>query len=116
METDVSGIADEDGLENATFSYQWISNDGTTDATYTLVAAYVGNTIKVKVTFTDDADNEETLTSAATAEVAAGGPTDPPGSPRKLTGTANSDGTVTLSWDAPNDDSVTGYQILRRRQ
>ena len=123
LETDVSGIADEDGLENATFSYQWISNDGTTDAdiqgetgaTYTLVAAYVGNTIKVKVTFTDDADNEETLTSAATAEVAAGGPTDPPGSPRKLTGTANSDGTVTLSWDAPNDDSVTGYQILRRR-
>ena len=58
------------------FSYQWISNDGTTDAdiqgetdaTYTLVAAYVGNTIKVKVTFTDDADNEETLTSAATAK------------------------------------------------
>ena len=123
LETDVSGIADEDGLENTTFSYQWISNDGTTDAdiqgetgaTYTLVAAYVGNTIKVQVTFTDDADNEETLTSAATAEVAAGGPTDPPGSPRKLTGTANSDGTVTLSWDAPNDDSVTGYQILRRR-
>ena len=75
----------------------------------------MGNTIKVKVTFTDDADNEETLTSAATAEVAAGGPTDPPGSPRKLTGTANPDGTVTLSWDAPNDDSVTGYQILRRR-
>ena len=75
----------------------------------------MGNTIKVKVTFTDDADNEETLTSPATAEVAAGGPTDPPGSPRKLTGTANSDGTVTLSWDAPNDDSVTGYQILRRR-
>ena len=124
LETDVSGIADEDGLENATFSYQWISNDGTTDAdiqgetgaTYTLVAdANEGKTIKVKVTFTDDADNEETLTSPATAEVAAGGPTDPPGSPRKLTGTANSDGTVTLSWDAPNDDSVTGYQILRRR-
>ena len=22
---------------------------------------------------------------------------------------------MTLSWDAPNDDSVTGYQILRRR-
>ena len=123
LATDVSGIADEDGLENATFSYQWISNDGTTDAdiqgetgaTYTLVAAYVGNTIKVKVIFTDDADNEETLTSPATAEVAAGMPTDPPAKPRNLTGTANSDGTVTLRWDAPDDDSVTGYQILRRR-
>ena len=79
LETDVSGIADEDGLENATFSYQWISNDGTTDAdiqgetgaTYTLTDANEGNTIKVKVTFTDDADNEETVTSAATATVAA---------------------------------------------
>ena len=123
LATDVLGIADEDGLENATFSYQWISNDGTTDAdiqgetgaTYTLASAYVGKTIKVKVTFTDDADNEETLTSPATAEVAAGVPTDPPAKPRNLTGTANSDGTVTLRWDAPDDDSVTGYQILRRR-
>ena len=32
-----------------------------------------------------------------------------------MTGTANSDGTVTLRWDAPDDDSVTGYQIMRRR-
>ena len=123
LATDVLGIADEDGLENATFSYQWISNDGTTDAdiqgetgaTYTLASAYVGKTIKVKVTFTDDADNEETVTSPATAEVAAGVPTDLPAKPRNLTGTANADGTVTLRWDAPDDDSVTGYQILRRR-
>ena len=123
LATDGLGIADEDGLENATFSYQWISNDGTTDAdiqgetgaTYTLASAYVGKTIKVKVTFTDDADNEETLTSPATAEVAAGVPTDLPAKPRNLTGTANADGTVTLRWDAPDDDSVTGYQILRRR-
>ncbi len=84
-------------------------------ATYTLASAYVGKTIKVKVTFTDDADNEETLTSPATAEVAAGVPTDPPAKPRNLTGTANWDGTVTLRWDAPDDDSVMGYQILRRR-
>ena len=123
LATDVLGIADEDGLENATFSYQWISNDGTTDAdiqgetgaTYTLTDANEGKTVKVRVSFTDDADNEETLTSPATAEVAAGVPTDPPAKPRNLTGTANSDGTVTLRWDAPDDDSVTGYQILRRR-
>ena len=47
--------------------------------------------------------------------MAAGAPTDPPGAPRNLTGVANADGAVTLSWDAPNDDTVTGYQILRRR-
>ena len=123
LTADTSGIADDDGLNNVSYSYQWIRNDGSSDtditdatgSTYPLAADDEGQTIKVKVTFTDDADNGETLTSTATAEVAAAAPTEPPGRPRNLTGTANSDGTVTLSWDAPNDDSVTGYQILRRR-
>ena len=123
LTADTSGIADDDGLNNVSYSYQWIRNDGSSDtditdatgSTYPLVEADQGKTIKVKVTFTDDADNEETLTSDATAEVAAAAPTEPPGRPRNLTGTANSDGTVTLRWDAPNDDSVTGYQVLRRR-
>ena len=42
-----------------------------TDATYTLVADDEGRTIKVRVTVTDDAENETTLTSAATEAVAA---------------------------------------------
>ena len=121
--SDTSDISDADGLTNVSYSYQWVRNDGSSDtdiqdargSTYTLVDADEGKAIKVKVSFTDDADNEETLTSTATAEVAAGTPTDPPGKPRNLTGTANADGTVTLSWDAPDDDTVTGYQILRRR-
>ena len=121
--SDTSDIADADGLTNVSYSYQWVRSDGSSDtdiqdargSTYTLVDADEGKAIKVKVSFTDDAGNEETLTSTATAEVAAGTPTDPPGKPRNLTGTANADGTVTLSWDAPNDDTVTGYQILRRR-
>ena len=123
LTADTSGIADDDGINNVSYSYQWIRNDGSSDTdienatgtSYTLGAADEGKTIKVRVSFTDDADNGETLTSTATAEVAAGAPTDPPGAPRNLTGTANADGTVTLRWDAPNDDSVTGYQILRRR-
>ena len=118
-----AGITDDDGLNNVSYSHQWIRNDGTSDTeiqdatgeTYPLVDADEGKTIKVKVSFTDDADNEEALTSTATAEVAAAAPTEPPGRPRNLTGAANADGTVTLSWDAPNDDTVTGYQILRRR-
>ena len=117
------GIADDDGLTNVSYNYQWVRNDGTSDtdiqdatgSTHTLVEADEDQTIRVKVSFTDDADNDETLTSEATAEVAAATPTDPPGKPSNLTGTANADGTVTLSWDAPDDDSVTGYQILRRR-
>ena len=123
LTADTLGIADDDGLDNVAYSYQWIRNDGTsdtdvtdaTDSSHTLVDADEGQTIKVRVSFTDDAGNKETLTSTATAAVAAGTPADPPGNPRNLTGAANSDGTVTLSWDAPDDDSVTGYQILRRR-
>ena len=79
LTADISSIADPDGITNATFSYQWISNDGTddsdidgaTDSTYTPVAGDIGNTIKVRVKFTDDLDNEESLTSAATAATAA---------------------------------------------
>ena len=120
LTADTSGIVDTDGLDSVSFSYQWLSSSdtdiaGATDATHILAASDEGKTIKVRVSFTDDAANEETLTSAATAEVVAAAPTEPAGRPRNLTGTANADGTVTLSWDAPNDDSVTGYQILRRR-
>ena len=70
-----SGITDQDGLSNAAFSYQWIAGGsdigGATGSTYTLTASEQGQTIQVRVTFTDDADNEETLTSIATAAVAA---------------------------------------------
>ena len=80
LTADTSDIADADGLDNATFSYQWIRNDGNsdsdipdaTDTTYTLVSADEGKTIKVRATFTDDADNEETLTSATTEVVQRG--------------------------------------------
>ena len=74
LTADTTGITDADGLVNATYSYQWVANDGTTDtdisgetdATHTLLADDEGKTIKVRVTFTDDAGNEETLTSTAT--------------------------------------------------
>ena len=79
LTADTSGIADADGLTNVSFSYQWVANDGTSDtdiqdatgSSYALVDADEGQSIKVKVSFTDDAGNEETLTSAATSEVAA---------------------------------------------
>ena len=74
----IAGIADGDGLDDATFAYQWVSNDGTsdtdiegtTDSTYALVAADSGKTIRVRVTFTDDGGTEETLVSEATESVA----------------------------------------------
>ena len=78
LTADASGIADEDGLDNAAFSYQWVSNDGSADSdienatgsTYELTDNDVGKAVKVRVTFTDDAGNEESLTSEPTAAVA----------------------------------------------
>ena len=69
-----SDIADADGLDGATFTYQWIRVDGTSETgirtatgnRYTLQAADVGKTIKVRVSYTDDAGYDETLTSSAT--------------------------------------------------
>ena len=73
LTADATGISDADGLDNATFTYQWLADDaeinGATASTYTLADADAGKAIKVKVTFTDDGDNEETLTSAATGAV-----------------------------------------------
>ena len=66
-------ISDADGLANASFTYQWLADDteisGATGSSYTVVAADAGKTIKVQVSFTDDAGNEESVTSAATAAV-----------------------------------------------
>ena len=49
----------------------YIDISGETGATYTLVSADRGLYILVRVTFTDDAENETTLTSASTEAVAA---------------------------------------------
>ena len=76
-------MADGDNLPTTPFpqgySFQWVRVDsssnesdiGTSSHEYDLVAADVGYTIKVKVTFTDGGGNEETLTSDATAAVVA---------------------------------------------
>ena len=113
LTADTSGIDDDDGLSNPTFSYQWIRGDGTTDSdiqdatdsTYTLVSQDSGKAIKVRVTFTDDAGNEETLTSP---------PLDP-SRPYGLTTTV-SGRTVVLNWKPPVVfPYLYDYQILRHR-
>ena len=75
LEAFTNGISDADGLDDVAYSYQWLADNadiaGATGKTYTLVAADQGTTITVRVTFDDDANNEESLTSVATASVAA---------------------------------------------
>ena len=66
-------IADADGLPDS-LAYQWVRVDadetqadieGATGGSYDLVADDVGKTVKVRVTFTDALDGEESLTSDA---------------------------------------------------
>ena len=67
----VSGIADPDGLTNATFDYQWLRVNGGTESdisgaagnTYVLADADLNRKIKVRVTFSDDGGTEYDLTS-----------------------------------------------------
>ena len=74
-----SDIADADGPGDISFTYQWLRNDGTSDTEisravtqyYRLTSADVGKTIKVRVSFTDDAGYDETLTSAPTEAITA---------------------------------------------
>ena len=123
-----TAIMDANGLTNVSYTYQWIrvATDNTetniasaTASTHTLVAADLGTTVKVRVSFTDDASNAETLTSAATAPVAAAGSTNTPatGAPT-ITGTATVGQTLTagttaiMDADGLDDVSYT-YQWIR---
>ena len=66
------GVEDPDGLENPTYTYQWVRVDGSnetdiagaTAASYTLTASDAGKKLKLKASFRDILNNGETLTSA----------------------------------------------------
>ena len=113
-------IQDADGLTDTTFSYQWLADDtainGATGSGYTLVDADEGKAIKVRVSFTDDAGNAETLTSAATSAVAAR-PNNPATGAPAITGTAQVGQTLTATTTDIQDvdgltDTTFSYQWL----
>ena len=80
LSVDLSGITDVDGKTQAdngdagyAYAYQWLHVDGVTQtpiagatvATYPLTAADASKSVAVRVTFTDDHDHEEVVTSDA---------------------------------------------------
>ncbi len=102
LTADTSGISDPDGPASLTFTYQW-KRDGSdissaTGRTYTLTQADVGKAISVIVSWTDAGSIVETLTSAATANVA--NLNDPP------TGAVTISGTVTQGQTLTADTST----------
>ena len=73
-----STIDDRNGLASPGYAYQWLRVDsggqaapisGATSADYTVQAVDVGRQLRVRVSFTDDESNRETLTSDATDAV-----------------------------------------------
>ena len=86
LTADTSAIADENGMTNPVFTYQWIAGEavilGARGSTYQITSEQQGLAIHVWVSFRDDAGNVEALTSAGTLPVeprqnnpAAGAPT-----------------------------------------
>ena len=80
LRASTDGIFDANGLDAAVYSYQWIRQDAAVDANAPTIAGATGPTyrltaedkrryIAVRVMFADDADNPETLTSAAVKEI-----------------------------------------------
>ena len=121
LAVDLTGIEDADGLTNVSYSYQWVRVDAdglsnpaditdATDATYTVVYADLGKTLKVRVTFDDDGGNTETLTSAATATVTPAAGT--PGSPTNLSATVGV-GQVVLVWERPDSRAEWSHYEYR---
>ena len=133
LTADTSGIADQDGLSNASYAYQWMGAGsniaGATGSSYTLTASEQGQTIRVRVHFSDDSGNSETLTSAATVAVAA--------KPVPITASFDNvpgshDGTATFTFDLhfseePKENfsyktlrdhafTVTGGQVIKARR
>ena len=91
LTADTSAIADADGLDTATFNYQWIRNEDAlivdiadaTGSTYTPTGYDLGRLsrpyLMVRVSFTDDAGNDESLTSAPFGTLLPAPPGDCPG-------------------------------------
>ena len=79
LTANTASISDADGLNNVVFSYQWNRHEASTDtaisgataATYLLTQDDVDEMITVTVSFTDDQNNPESLTSTPTAAVTA---------------------------------------------
>ena len=117
LTADASGISDADGLDDVSYSYQWLAGGsdiaGATGSSYTLTSSEQGQTVQVKVTFNDDADNAESLTSVATETVAAK-PNNPATGAPTISGTPQVGETLTASTSNIADtDELTNvsYQV-----
>ena len=128
LTVDISGIADPDGMENASFSYNWSADGGllrllTVRTTFPVLPRDVGLAITVQASFEDDQGNQEFLESTPTSAVMA----TVPDAPHDVAVSPNGNGGLDVSWTAPYWDwdswsdgkvnvgdggsPVTGYKV-----
>ena len=118
--SDASAVTDGDGIVGVTFSHKWLADNteiaGATDSSYRVGAEHEGKSITVRVSFTDNAENQESLTSVPTSPAAAAEPVSgSPDAPRNVSVAATStEGELVVLWDPPccdNGSEVTGYRV-----
>ncbi|WP_282058858.1 hypothetical protein [Lentibacter algarum] len=113
-----STIADEDGIDASTVSYQWY-RDGTaisdaTNTSYTLTKDDVGAVITAKQSYTDDFGSAHSVTSAATSAVS--NVNDDPTGSVTISGTTSQGSELTAVTTTLADEDGLGdlsYQWLR---
>lgn len=116
LTADTSAIEDSDGLDGATFTYQWQRDgedvDGATGETYDLTEEDVGSVMTVVVSYVDDAGHDEEL-SAQSSEIA--NVNDDPTGGVTITGTAEEGETLTAVSTLDDIDGMgtLHYQWLR---
>jgi len=100
----------------------WTNLDATTSTSHTFRPAggpLCGTTYKFQIQARGDGETYPANWSSGSGSVTYNTPTcnvaeSPPPAPQDLAATATHN-SVTLSWTAPDDSTVTGYQVLRRR-
>ena len=119
-----SGIRDDDGLTGAVFAYRWVRSElgaesgtdiaGAMSSSYVVTSEDEGKAIKVRVTFTDDAGNEESLPSYAVVSATALPEAQVPDAPGAPDVSAQDSTSLAVAWTEPASDggaAITGYRV-----